>query len=95
MGFPHDRWSTMGEDRSSTLVAGLVAGSCLAQSSKAPTAFLAEKKAPAAALKTTTELIHVIKSWKRHFSEKKSACGSLEDHNRAKTCHKILETSFF
>ena len=47
-------------------------------------AFFREKKAPAAAWKTTTELIHVINSWNRHFSgKKKNACGSLEDLNKA------------
>ena len=55
----------------------------------------AKKKLPAAPGKTSTELMHVIKSQERQFClQKISACGSREDPNRANTCHKILRTSF-
>ena len=58
------------------------------------TSFLPKKKAPASAGKTSTELIHVIKSQERPFCRKKGACGSREDLNRANICHKIFGTSF-
>ena len=45
------------------------------------------KKAPAAAGKTSTGLIHVIKSQERHFCRKKGACGSREDLTKPNTCH--------
>ena len=47
------------------------------------TLILPEEKTPAAAEKTSTELIHVIRSRKRNFFRKTSACGSREDLNKA------------
>ena len=45
----------------------------------AGTSFASRKKAPAAAAKTSTKLIHVIKSKERHFCRNKCACGSRDD----------------
>ena len=54
----------------------------------------AEKKAPAAAGKTSPSLIHFIKSKERHFCLPECACGSREDFTKPDTCHKISGTSF-
>ena len=54
----------------------------------------ASQRAPAAAGKTSSGLIYVIKSLERDFC-KKSACGNREDLTRLDIYHKIAGTSFF
>ena len=58
------------------------------------TAFAATEKLPAAAGKTSTGLIHVIKFQERHFCQKKGACSSQEDPSKPEACHKILGIQF-
>ena len=47
-----------------------------------------EKKAPAAAGKTSPSLIHVMKFQERHFCRKKGACGSREDFTKPNAYYK-------
>ena len=56
--------------------------------------FLAEKKAPAAAGKTSPSLIHVINSQEVILGWKNGACGSREDLTKPNTRYKISGTSF-